>query len=342
MFSHTTVSMGRCGSAAADNRIRRRFRGLGIAVVALATLFPPAAATADDSTGNDSRADVWLISTRRAARCGQVDFAAEKIDFHQLGDDHRWQPADLDSFLRSDDPDVPTAVFVHGNRAGANAAIRDGEQVLRRMKRHAGQRSFRLAIWSWPSDRIAGRQRHDVRIKAAYSDVQAYYLAECLHRIEPEVSVGLVGYSFGARVITGALHMLGGGTVAGRGLSEEGFSEEQDAGRTPLRAMLVAAACDAGWLLPGHRHGLATSRVERIMVTRNGCDPVLRWYPRLYGRRGPQAMGYAGAYCCGDSRERIEQLGVSCSVGRNHDWNCYVRAPAIERQLAWYTFLNAP
>ena len=44
-------------------------------------------------------------------------------------------------------------------------------------------------------------------------------------------------------------------------------------------------------LAPGGRHGLALSLVDRMLVTRNGCDRVLRWYPRMYGRGGPGGPG---------------------------------------------------
>ncbi len=308
--------------------------------IAPATLLLVLLARCMPATGDDSAGQVWLISTRRAVRCGSVDYGEQKIDFYRLGPDDKWLPENQDTFVETGRPAVPTTIFIHGNRVGPDAAVRDGWRVFRRMKQDAGGRAFRLVIWSWPSDRIAGRQRHDVRVKASYSDVQSYYLAECLHRIKPDVPVGLVGYSFGARIITGALHMLGGGAVACRRLGEREVAKERKAGRTPLRAVLVAAAIDAGWLAPGCRNSLATSQVEEILVTRNRCDPVLRWYRMMYGLRGPQAAGYVGAYCRGESCEKIEQLDVTCSIGRVHDWACYVQAPPLGRRLGWCAFLE--
>lgn len=81
----------------------------------------------------------------------------------------------------------------------------------------------------------------------------------------------LVGYSFGARVITGALHLLAGGQVAGRRLPQ------------PL----------------------------------GSCGPACGWRP-----------------------EKIELLGVSCSVGRAHDWASYMHSAGLLRRMARYTFLD--
>ncbi len=191
--------------------------------VALATFITVAPTIADDSTE-----PVWLISTRRAARCGQVDGAEQKIDFYQLQADKQWLTADCDTFLQTCDPAVPTTIFIHGNRTGRSAAIRQGWRIYRQLKQEADGRPFRFVVWSWPSNRIRGRNRHDVRVKACYSDLQSYYLAECLDRVRPDVQVNLIGYSFGARVISGALHILAGGTVAGRELIDQDSSNLAD------------------------------------------------------------------------------------------------------------------
>ncbi len=309
--------------------------------IALATFITVAPATADDLTE-----PFWLISTRRAARCGQVDGTEQKIDFYRLQADKQWLTTDCDTFLQTCDPAVPTTIFIHGNRAGRNTAIRQGWRIYRQLKQEADGRPFRFVVWSWPSNRIRGRNRRDVRVKACYSDLQSYYLAEYLDRVGPDVRVNLIGYSFGARIITGALHMLAGGKVAGRGLIDQDssnlsdLSEENDAEGPRFRAILVASAIDAGWLIPGRRNGLAVSQVDRILVTCNGCDPVLRWYPLMYGCRGPQAAGYVGAYCLGQSCEQIESLDVSCSVGRIHDFTCYMESAPLRRRLARYAFFE--
>ncbi len=310
-------------------RIRKTLQAAAGAV-ALAMLLLAGVAAADDAAGQ-----VWLISTRRAPRSGRVESARGRIDYWRFRAQGEWLPADEDAFLQGDEKAAPTAIFIHGNRVDPDTAIRDGWRVYRCMKRHAAGRPFRLAIWSWPADRVPGRNRYDVQVKACRSDVQSYYLAECLQRLDPEVPVSLIGYSFGARVITGALHILAGGQVAGRSLPEPTGERRQ------IRAVLVAAALDADWLLPGRRNGLTLSQVDRMLVTRNARDPVLRWYRLTYGRGGPPAMGHVGPAWCGPAGN-LEVLDVTCSVGRAHRWAWYMADCGLRRRLGQYTFVESP
>jgi hypothetical protein len=103
---------------------------------------------------------------------------------------------------------------------------------------------------------------------------------------------------------------------------------------------LIAAALDAGWLAPESCHGGALSQVERVLVTRNSRDKVLRFYPLMYGVGGPEALGYVGTVCLGENREKTETVDVTCAVGRTHAWSRYVAAGGLRRGLAEFTFLD--
>ena len=297
------------------------------------------------STGNVWADDgppeqVWLISTRRAPRGRDALQRDSRLEYSRLGPDSGWLEADREAFLASDDPAVPTCFFIHGNRETYPSAIQTGMVTYRRLKACRPESPVRFVIWSWPAARVCRNNRQDVQLKACRSDTESYYLARCLDRVRPDVAVSLVGYSFGARVITGALHIFGGGQVAGRGLAEPARAD-----RAPLRVVLVAAALNNDWLLPGRRNGLALGQSERVLVTQNGCDPVLRFYPRLYGRRGPEALGFTGPACpsrLGNEREKIELLGVSCSVGKDHSWRGYLGVGALRAEMAQYVFLTPP
>ena len=76
---------------------------------------------------------------------------------------------------------------------------------------------------------------------------------------------------------------------------------------------------------------------ERMLVTCNPADPVLRWYPWLYGRGGPEAMGFAGP--CGAAQDKLEVLNLICETGRCHAWDCYWGSPSLVARVAWYAFL---
>lgn len=318
--------------------IAGRSRKLAVCAVVTALL---AAALGGTAVGADE-GQVWLIDTRGATRSGQLESAVQHVNYRRLQPDRRWLEVDRTEFFRSHDRPLPTTIFIHGNRTSHSTAVGYGWQAYRRLERMAEGRPFRFVIWSWPSDRVRGGARHDVRVKACRSDAQSYYLAECLQHLDPDVPVSLIGYSFGARIITGALHLLGGGELAGRSLAQPARVLADGVKQVPpRRAVLVAAALDANWLLPGRPNELALSQVQRLLVTRNVRDPVLKWYPRMYRHGGPQALGFVGPATC-LSDEKVELLDLSCSVGRVHDWGRYWAATGLRRRLAWYTFLDPP
>jgi len=178
----------------------------------------------------------------------------------------------------------------------------------------------------------------DVRQKAVYADAQCYYLARVLDRIDPDVSTGLVGFSYGARVITGALHLLAGGSLKGRALAEP-----TSADRIPYRAALLAPALDADSLVPGRRNGLALTQVERVLITVNRCDPILKLYPLVDKCNCHEAMGYtgpAGLNRLGPARELIELVDVSCTVDGRHGWRFYFGDPSLRRRTARFPFIE--
>ena len=106
-----------------------------------------------------------------------------------------------------------------------------------------------------------------------------------------------------------------------------------------IRAILLADADDADSLAPCGRNGLAVSLLDQALITCNGCDRVLKWYPRMYGRGGPEAIGFTGP--CGiEDPQKISLLDVSGAVGRTHDYQCYCSALSSCGYWAHYTFMD--
>lgn len=281
-------------------------------------------------------ADVWLISTRRlpCAACAED----REPDFWRLSAAAEWIDADRKAFLKSDQPPVPTIFFIHGNRYRAEEAVEDGMNFCEELKCLAPDARFRYVIWSWPSERISIRSRPDVVAKNTRSQHEAVYVARLLDRIHPETPVSLVGFSYGAQTIVGVLELLAGGCYAGCTLDRHGPPR-----RAPLSGVLVAAATENN-VLESVDAGLSPlGPVDRLLVTSNGCDFTLRFYPRLYPPHGPGALGFTGPVCVdpGDRRwKKVETIDVACEVGRRHDWDVYRQAGPLMARLAYYTLLK--
>jgi hypothetical protein len=171
-------------------------------------------------------------------------------------------------------------------------------------------------IWNWPSEK-SGLLVQDFRRKAMRTDGQGLYLSWLLQRhAESGVPTALIGYSFGARVITGALHALAGGRLGGRvlpGAPTTGMAF--DAG-------LVAPAIEDDWMARRGKHGLATKNLDRLVLLYNRRDAVLKRYWLLDRVRGAMALGYTGprsfAPRVDGSRLPVRARDCSPSVGTKH------------------------
>jgi len=277
---------------------------------------------------------LWLISTREAPvnSCCQGTVGPEAFDYHYCNNDGQWTDADLPAFLATNDPAVPTTIFVHGNRTDRQSAAEMGCQIYRRLQCAAEGRPFRLVIWSWPSERMSCGARADARIKACRSDAESFYLANVLDRLPSPSPVALIGYSFGARVVSGALELLAGGTIACQTLDSK-----RDHTLRP-RVLLIAAAADSDWLAAGHRYGQALSQVESMLISCNQRDPALRRYRFMESLcHGPTALGFTGALGLSEQdRSKVALLDVGREVGRHHDWDRYFSSPSILARLSDY------
>ena len=284
---------------------------------------------------------VWLVSTRGAPHCGGLDESLDTLRYWRLTEDCDWTPADAKDFQAADDVAGPTVVFIAGNRTDADDAVVKGWYVYEAIQSQTAGRAFRYVIWSWPADRVCRRNRPDVQLKADYCDAESYYVAAWLNHVRPKVKVSLVGHSFGPRIITGAMHLLAGGELAGQKMPDGAVADWAGGKRNPVRAVLLGAAEDADALSPDGVNSLALSVFDRLLITRNCCDRVLRFYPRLYGRGGPQALGRGGPWGLdGNGSEKIDVVDVSGTVGRVHDWRDYSSAPEVCSQWAFYAFLD--
>ncbi|QDU31833.1 hypothetical protein ETAA8_69930 [Anatilimnocola aggregata] len=274
---------------------------------------------------------VWVISSRHLGCATNTSANSLQAFLYEKG---MWQPKPIAEFYATDSVDVVTTFYIHGNRIDAGLARADGLAVyFQLVGKFEHQRAVRFVIYSWPSDQIKGPLK-DVRAKAYRADEEAFLVSRFVGRIQKDVPIGLIGYSYGARIILGSMHLLGGGSFGGR-------ATEPSPGQ-PIRVALWAAAEHNCWPLPGHAHGQALGMADHWFITINGCDPALQRYAMVDKCESPTALGYAGfgGGLPTHLAERVELINVSNIVGGSHDMRLYLYAPSIAQPTAktvlWY------
>lgn len=284
-------------------------------LLAATSLAPQDARTRTSDTGEAHAADsgFWLVSTRGRRGCEY----APRVEWCTCTSGCR--PSSLQALRATDDPGTVTVIYVHGNDTSSAEARRVGFAAYKQLRIPQYGQHVRFIAWSWPSDRVRGRIARDARIKAAYAESEGYQLARFLSDLAPSVRVSLVGFSFGARVITAAAHLLAGGSLRGQTL-------DAPVPQRPLRAVLLAPGLDRDWIVPGDRHGQALAVCERMLVLVNHQDWILRYYPLISDDGCTEALGYAGAplHRLGEYRERVVQWNVNPYVRRAHNWEMYL------------------
>lgn len=271
---------------------------------------------------------VLLVSTRPVGcstdptRVAEGIFAAE----HAGG---RWNPVALDALIDSLDPTLPIVVYVHGNQIDASNARRRGRDVYRRLVRCADERPLQFVVFSWCSSKVPGLLK-DFRVKAERTRPVGWQLAWLVDRMPAGARIGMLGYSYGARVTSGAAHLLAGGSLSGLSLERCGGCDP-----VRLRAVFMAAAYDADWNSPRRYHGRSLNAIETLLSTVDPRDPAMKYYKWVPRLNDPPAMGGVGPKGLTRSQAaRVRLMTVTSSVGKSHDLYDYLEAPGL-MPAAW-------
>lgn len=290
------------------------------------------------TAGIRAQDQVWLVSTRHigCTTCGG-DPA-----FWQLSGG-QWAGSSAKEFHNTADPALTTVIYIHGNRIDDQEGSSGGLAVYQQIvANHAQEQGVRYVIWSWPSTKICGPIK-DVRSKAWRSDEEAVLLARFLadfssppaaggspQPAKNPLRVGIIAFSYGARITGGALHLLNGGELLGQRVSAVDPPK--------FHVAFWAAAAHNNWLLPGYRHGEALPLGEKWLNLVNSNDESLTHYEMLERGRNPPALGYtglAGRYLLpAELSERWEEWDVSCLVGRTHNYQPYLYSPWVAQRTA--------
>lgn len=285
------------------------------AMVPLASLFSSHAIGFEITVGDAEQAiDVWEISSRHMVdrpRC--TDPLAPGLRVHRFESDC-WQEQSIEQAL--DLGGKLPIIYVHGNFMDYDNA-RHRVLIIHEYLRQRAARPYRLILLSWPSQRELHPLR-DVRENTESSECQSLYLAWILERLADEPQVSLLGFSLGARCVTGGMHLAAGGTIRGLQYSP---TENAEHIRSLYRVGLVAPALDRTWLMPSGKHQMASQRTEGIVSLYNPEDPVLRRFRWAEPGSHAVAAGYKGFV----GNSIIQQYDCSSCVGRTHDERTYFR-----------------
>ncbi len=327
----------------ADRTVLARRAVLSLCALLLAALPAAADPVAADGcsfcNGVRLQDEIAFVNTRML--CGSCDPEAIRtgliVETYAVTDEtghRRWQRSDIESFLAFE-PAVPTMIYVHGNQMTPADAKSQGLALYRRLVHGGcGDHPIRFVIFSWPSEKV-GFLLRDVRVKALRTGIVGCQLGWLLDQMPAETPVTLIGFSFGARVVTGGLHVLAGGSL-GCGME---LAERVHPDRAPVNVVLLAAAVHAHWLGEGQYHGLAMTQVDRMFLLTNRRDLALRYYHLSTTSGGrPQALGLRGPTCLGpEYAAKIQMRDVSRYAGSQHDLFRYLCAPGAAEQVWAYT-----
>lgn len=286
--------------------------------------------------------ELWLVSSRRieCRPCTAPNVAC--LTAARYAPCQGWREASIDEFLHggqvaaSSDPGLispagrVTVVYATGNRDDAEETLEDGLEVYAALVACNPIVSVRFVIWSWPSDKIFGPLR-DFRVKAERADCEAYLLGWLITQMPSAEPLSLIGYSFGARIVNGALHLAAGGELDGC-LLPPGPS----LGAISARVVLLAPAVESDWLLPGRLHGLALTQVDRMWASYNPCDPVLKRYRFIVKHANPVALGFAGPASGPWPEEYLDRLqaqDVRREIGKTHWMEAYIESPVVAARM---------
>lgn len=243
----------------------------------------------------------------------------------------------MDEFWETYDSSIPLIVLVHGNYTTGPQSIQSGNMLENKFfpktERFAGAK-YRLVIWSWPADEVYKRYLPDAKLKGYYSEKQGEYLAQFLSRLPSGSRVSLIGFSFGARTTCEAVQRIS--------FNPQFYTESPEGTKTPnlqIRNLLLSPAVDQVSLAPRFRYGNVVSVSQQSIVLFNPKDIALRFYPKLVGCGGPQALGRDGipfSLLPSGLRNKISGINIYSLADTRHSFVVFFRNPELNRKLGDY------
>ena len=329
---------------------------------ALPELYPAFAESSESADSDNSRPAVptqvtrpvaasicdeshWILSIRHCSRdcpeCAcRFDFGVQRADWNG-----NWEPSSMAEFQRAMIPGVPICVMIHGSFVTEETVAEDSCRTFRWLRQAAPDLPLNVVFISWPSDGIFTLDPSiaasslipavDVEILGRRAELNGCRIAKLTQRFPTESPVCLLGHSHGARMVSSAMHFLGGGELQGIRVCD-GPSHR-------VRGILAAAAMDHDWLVPGQRYDRALCGAECVLNLRAKKD----WALAIYPLRHPFSQGALGRVGftekdrvqLGARAPQVANFDVSDALGGGHIWPRYYEQPGIAAAIVpWVYF----
>ena len=291
----------------------------------------PALLAASPQPARRQNDEFWVVSTRHLGCAQRGTDAVTDLRFSLRKDNGPWIETTISDYEAEETTCPTTIIYVHGNRANRSHALARGQDVYRKITQKLDLKTkIRFVIWSWPSTQKKGLI-HDFRVKAHRTNSEGFYLGEFLSARPPETQISLIGFSYGARVVTGATHVMGGGKLAGR-YAPDSYSDRD------VRVVLIAAALHTPWLYPGNYHSHALKKADQALLLFNNRDAILKRYWIVEEGRNPSALGYTGLdkSRLGSAAEQFKQINVCRSIRKEHAEATYWGSTQVIKNVRKY------
>ncbi len=241
----------------------------------------------------------------------------------------------------------PVLIQVQGSLTTPDAAIGGLFWTHSWLQHHRSLPEDAVVIaFDWPSQRVYGEDIRDINEKGRRAFVAGYHLAAFVSAFPGGSRICLVGQSFGGRVVTSALHALGGGTIAGR-KHEPTARLASTRPDLRVRAVIIGAASDHDWLDPGQKLDRALYGCEALLNLYNRKDEALLLYPSLFRSGHRRALGRVGLSnadfeSLGPLAARYQEHDVHEILGAEHTLLDAVASPKVARLIAPYAWSQDP
>ncbi|XZE19676.1 hypothetical protein SH449x_005002 [Pirellulaceae bacterium SH449] len=304
--------------------------------------------TSDELTTSESlprcaESEIFEVSTRHLSdRFCSIDENAPNFQVCKW-EFCRWNPSTIQDALNGEDK--LTIIYVHGNFMERNNT-RDRVRIIDSYLKRQANENYRLILLSWPSEKQRPVLR-DAAENAKVAERESLYLAWILKQLRSQSRVSLLGFSYGARTVTGALHLDAMGTIPGLTLYSPAEPREN-----PYRLGLIAPAVDKNWLTPYGRYCCALSQVDGFVNLYNSRDPVLRRFRFVDNASRPIAGGLNGFEGLSDPRSltplasgdsaNVRQYDCGAIIGTTHSEVSYFSKCPYFRGLLDNVLWNSP